>query len=123
MTTPTGREWILPNLKEAVSLLAADAATQLAHLEGIGGAPVDELALEFDDAMHLLAELMDSGLVGPRAATALRVLESQILAMSELEDPDLWHGEFLASRGEWQQVRVLAASALELLEHPREFDS
>ncbi len=104
-------------------MLAADAATQLAHLETIGGAPVDELALEFDDAIHLLAELMDSGLIGPRAATALRVLDSQILAMSVSEDPDLWHGESLASKSEWQQVRVLATSALELLVHPHEFDS
>jgi hypothetical protein len=102
----------------AVAVLASDAEVQVAWLSRAfaeSQAVVDELALEFDNGFRLLPGFVDRGWIDPVAMPALAELDEQLDVMSGDHNRTLWNAEALATRPEWDRVRILARAALILL--------
>jgi hypothetical protein len=102
----------------AVAVLASDAEVQVAWLSRVfaeGGAVVDELALEFDQGYRSLSTFVARDWIGREAVAALAELDEQLDRMSGDHNRALWTAEALATRLEWDRVRVLARAALILL--------
>ena len=92
-------------LKTTLQRLAAPAREQVKYLRDLGTYPsLDELALEFDDALSPVRHELD-------ALTVLRELDELLHRMSGPANAELWEPGALTG-DEWQRVRALAASAL-----------
>lgn len=115
-TSTSSSAWLLTELRAALSLLSAPADAQLRHLADLGLADaVDELALEFDDVAPALGNLITAKAVTTESADAVRRLDEQLSAMSGVRQSGLWTPQALRTFAEWDEVRRLAARALELL--------
>lgn len=102
-------------LRLTTEILAADARQQLAYLHGLGLVElVDELVLQFDDAVVLLPRLSGEHLVSEQAAVAVRKVDAHLAQMSS-GSADVWSEEAVRTSPEWGRVRELAAAALALL--------
>ncbi|HEY1178485.1 MAG TPA: hypothetical protein VGF17_20200 [Phytomonospora sp.] len=101
----------------ALALLAAEAPAQISWLDR-HDVPVDELALEFDDAFHLVS-ILDAD---EAAVAALREIDAALSAMSGPARAAHWTTEALAADAEWREVRRLAGACLTRLtggrDHP-----
>lgn len=96
-------------------LLALPLTDQIRYLheseiEGV----VDELALQFDDALPFVAQLEQEGVLAAEVRRAFTDIDSWLSHMSEGEE-QLWTEAALVSAPEWEQVRLLASRALRLL--------
>jgi hypothetical protein len=98
----------------AVAVLASDAEVQVAWLSRVC-AVVDELVLEFDQGYRLLATFVERDWIDSGAAPALAELDRQLAGMGGDHQRALWTAEALATRPEWDRVRILARAALILL--------
>jgi hypothetical protein len=106
-----GEQNLLHQLRETVTRLAASADEQAAYLTELGVAPsADELALELDDLMRLVPQLIAKGYLDSNQEQALIALDHQLDDMSA--DTTLWTQTALATRGEWSKVRQLAEATL-----------
>ena len=114
MSTPSPRALVA--FVRSVSVLALDAAGQLAWLASLGlpgtAALADELALEFDDGFKLLPTFISLGWIQPEAADALAELDATLARMSDPSQGDVWKVEALTSDVRWEGVRSLARDAL-----------
>ena len=108
-----------------LSNLAAEADQQVMYLESLGlpgyvklGSPdlrnVDELALEFDDAILVRRSLRRSGELSAEQLKCLLKLASILSSMSGQENAELWTIEALYTRREWKAVREKAMDCLQL---------
>lgn len=99
-------------LTGALQRLAAPAHEQRRWLEEIGTAPLlDELALEFDDAL----KSPEGEAVASRVPEKIRCLDEHLLSFSGPSYERLWKVDALTAP-EWEEVRRLARNALRLLE-------
>ena len=101
---------LVPELIESLRLLAAPDVVQKESLPDWVSLP-DELGLTFSDVF----EAMDTSALPPRALPIL--LQIDALVASTLEDQPDEHGtgNEAEALNSWQQLRVLAQSALEAL--------
>ena len=92
--------------------LAASPKEQVRYLTELGTAPcVDELALEFDDALHLV----DRDALRckfPDAELSLSALNTELSALSGKAQTNLWTADALEQSNEWARVRGLARQVL-----------
>lgn len=101
------------NLITSIGRLALDSEDQQAYLDKLGdlGNAVDELALEFDDAMHGIDQLVDAGWLSARH----RAQAEQIgVALGRIE------GEWTVAdlNGDsWRRVRRLATKFFIIADH------
>jgi hypothetical protein len=110
----TARE-LLNQLREAVELLAAPGDEQERWLIQ-HRMPVDELALQLDDAVPgWFPRLAGAGLLDPKAEASLRALDAELGRFSGPQNASLWTEEALYDATEWTNVRTLAARALSTL--------
>lgn len=106
-------------LTHSISNLASPATEQCKTLDSL--APrgvvlgVDELALEFDELMHLLDQNIVKYNIDAVSANALRELDSQLEAMSGASNAGLWTRRALEEKVEWERVRMQARECLRLL--------
>ncbi|MEV7755969.1 hypothetical protein [Streptomyces griseofuscus] len=98
-------------LIDALALLGADSTDQLAWIEKYQ-VVTDELALEFDDALRLMAGFQEEVLLNEDAMGKLRLIDSVLDEMSGRENAGSWSREALATDAGWRQVRTLARDAL-----------
>ena len=101
---------VLSELRQAVEALSKPADEQLAYLSSLfngTGVIVDELALEFDDALRCS---LDS-ITGP-VRQQLMELDGQLSKMSGPHNAMLWNEDALRNREEWNEVRRLAKLCL-----------
>ena len=100
-------------LKRSLEALAALQAAQPALFpEAVANA--DELVLNFQNSAAGLRAREDVDLSAPQVS-ALAALDDQIATMSRLAaevDADMWSQEALRSDENWEQMRRLAAEAL-----------
>jgi hypothetical protein len=102
---------LLAQLRESVELLAAPAADQERWLAE-ERYPVDELALQLDDAVpQWFPRLSKAGLLTEQAQAALRAL-LDALDFGGPARSALWTEEALYDAVEWEQVRDMAGRAL-----------
>ena len=101
----------------SIAVLALPAAAQLRWLRAQAEfeLPIDELALEFDDGWVLLNNFLEGELIPRAAVPGLTRLDGLLSKMSGTDNANLWTAEALASRPEWDSVRDLALSVLELV--------
>lgn len=113
----------IDNLREAVRVLSLPAPLQEDYLVGIGhfrGAirrdldwNVDELALQFEDAM--LATRADIGSRLPEIADCIRAVDGKLAEMTQRGDRSLWTLRAIFLSEDWSEVRRLGARAFEML--------
>ncbi|WP_338692659.1 hypothetical protein V2W30_00525 [Streptomyces sp. Q6] len=96
---------------EALALLGADSADQLAWIDRYK-VVTDELALEFDDAFRLIADLQQDEFLDTEALGKLQLIDTVLEEMSGRENAERWSGEALANDAGWRQVRTLARDLL-----------
>ncbi|MFE9139708.1 hypothetical protein [Streptomyces sp. NPDC007355] len=92
---------------QALAVLGADSADQLAWIDK-HNVVTDELALEFDDAFRLMADLHQEEFLDAEALGKLQLLGE----MSGRENAERWSREALATDAGWRQVRTLARDLL-----------
>ncbi|ROP27703.1 hypothetical protein EDD30_0394 [Couchioplanes caeruleus] len=98
-----------------VAVLALEGDAQIAWLGEKGLPLVDELALEFDDGFRLVPTFIERGWLNATALPVLAEIDQHLSFMSGEHNAGLWQVEALARRTEWNQVRMLARTALTLL--------
>lgn len=79
----------------------------------------DELALELDDLLYLVPQLVREGRLDEEGSEAIHALSRKRAGMSRTAIADLWTEEALFAREEWLDVRRLAAQALARTERGR----
>jgi len=80
---------------------------------------VDELALDFNDFVLLLPQVVAAGLISPAAARSVEAVDNQLDQMSGEENAELWTVTALRTSPEWTKVRELARNALGLFKTSR----
>ena len=109
------RAVLVRRLLEAVSHLSWPAEQQRAYLAGLGVSPsLDELALEFDDALKPVAARYDEFGVDRASRTLLTSIDATREAWAAEDDP-AWEPAALDADPRWARIRGLAASAGERL--------
>jgi len=102
-------------LKDALSVLAADASVQLEYLRKLGvPSAIDELALEYDATAAAAESMLDAGEIDEQQALCVRNLNDLLGRMSGETNACLWTVSALVSAKEWQEVRARAAKCLRL---------
>ncbi|MFC5823036.1 hypothetical protein [Nonomuraea insulae] len=89
--------------------LSWDADQQLGHVRNLK-VGVDELALEFDDALHLAQAKVQEGVLGQDALQTLLPVDTHLRCMTDT-GTDVWTEEAVATSPEWQELRTLAKQA------------
>ncbi|MEU9006369.1 hypothetical protein [Streptomyces sp. NPDC048551] len=95
----------------ALAVLGADSADQLAWIDQ-HEVVTDELALEFDDAFRLMADLQQEEFLATEALGKLQLIDAVLAEMSGRGNAERWSREALATDGGWRQVRALARDLL-----------
>ncbi|MCB5164925.1 hypothetical protein LG634_08795 [Streptomyces bambusae] len=88
----------------AVALLAASACDQVAWLEK-HDAPVDEIALNFDDSAVMAPQLADAGWLTPEALSELAHMDDLLNRLTADEGSTHWTAEGLRTDALWAQIR------------------
>ncbi|MFF4261410.1 hypothetical protein ACFY7Y_11165 [Streptomyces virginiae] len=91
-------------LLAAVALLAAPAPDQLAWLEK-HDVPVDEIALNFDDAVVMAPQLGDVGWLAPEALSDLTRMNDLLNRLTADEGATVWTAQGLRTHEQWERIR------------------
>jgi hypothetical protein len=109
--------FVRDQLIAALTRLALPASEQARYLEEIGTAPsADELALELDDFIPMLAAAVRDGALSETQATAIKNVSDYAGSFGGPQNAQLWKTSQLHSAPQWEELRQLAATALGLLE-------
>ncbi|MFN8526679.1 MAG: hypothetical protein U0821_26545 [Chloroflexota bacterium] len=73
----------------------------------------DELALQFDDVIGLVPQLVDQGMLSPEFATVAAAIDRRLDEMSHRSDKSVWTIGALGGE-DWRIVRELARRAMAL---------
>ncbi|GAA4238168.1 hypothetical protein GCM10022254_52990 [Actinomadura meridiana] len=96
------QDWLLLVLER----LTWDAGAQLDYIDELGVGP-DELALEFDDALHTVRARAADGSV----PVTMSDVDAHLDEMTR-QGPDAWTELSMRTSPEWSALRVLARTAL-----------
>ena len=88
----------------------------LFHSELNDKSNIDELALEFHDDFLLAPIWLDNRKISPTIMESLRRIDSKLDQMSGQENMHLWTINALYTSREWEEVRMLSKSCLELFD-------
>jgi hypothetical protein len=103
----------MESLKNAVTVLASDAETQLDHLRKLGlPAYLDEIALEYDDIARVADDMLRLGELDQNQYSSVKKLDGLLSRMSGQANSVLWTAEALSSAPEWKEVRSVAKECL-----------
>ena len=102
-------------LKNAITVLTLSSDKQLEYLQKLGlPSGIDELVLEFDDAIAIVEEMLCCGEINQSQYDMLKRLDSSLSRMSGQTNSSLWTADALSSAPEWNEVRKLATECLKL---------
>jgi hypothetical protein len=104
----------LARLVDATRLLAADADMQIGVFPDFVHIP-DELALTFDDAFLLCAQLERSGHLNRAQIEALGCIDEALTELTNRRDPSMWTLAAIHESFEWQEIRAKARAALDVM--------
>ena len=85
------------------------------YLRTIGDVSVDELALEFDEAMNLIWIPLETGDIIDEQLVGAHKVDELLLSFSGRSNADKWTEDALATSEEWRRVRAAAKEALKTL--------
>ncbi|MFI9723825.1 hypothetical protein ACIHFE_29905 [Streptomyces sp. NPDC052396] len=98
-------------LIESLSVLAADAQTQVAWLVK-HGVMTDEIALDFEHTFRMAEVLVEEEQLDRRVLPDLHGIEAVLSEMSGSENADRWSRDALSSDEGWSRSRRLARRVL-----------
>ncbi|GII96507.1 hypothetical protein [Sinosporangium siamense] len=98
----------------ALKRLSAPCEEQVSILEGIG-VPVDELALDFDSAVHTLWVLSEAGLITGELVAPLNEINGLLSAISGEENASYWTVAALCHEDVWNEVRQRSQDVLRVM--------
>ncbi len=115
-------ETLYTNLKASIERLTWTADQQVAYLDSIlghltkaedtSGYRNDELALELEDNLVTLPNILDAGFLEIKAVDSIKPLDTFLNEHSGKENSDFWAREALYHDERWNEVRKLARTAL-----------
>ena len=94
----------------ALKILSAEASDQLSYLDRIGGASIDELALEFEELMLLAPSKLESGEITRQQYLSLKSIDKELDGLGY----ECWSELAIRNSHEWKKIRALAEKSLEL---------
>ncbi|MEQ9617426.1 MAG: hypothetical protein RLN60_05265 [Phycisphaerales bacterium] len=103
--------WCYEQIEFALRVCASPADAQIGYHADRHGIAIDEIALEFEDAVRAVPALTVAGMISPEDRERIEHLDAYLAVMSD--DESLWTEEALRGREEWARVRELASGALE----------
>ncbi len=106
-------ESFISALMQILKVLSAPAKEQVKYLQLIGGASVDELALEFEEVWLLAPSILESKEITECQYDALKKLNGKLDQLSEVGNDKTWTESALFKNGEWEEVRSLAKKCIE----------
>ena len=124
MTTdqPIPTETLYTNSKGSIERLTWTAEQQVAYLDSIlghmteaedaSGYGNDELALELEDNLFILPNLLNAGLIQMETVDSIKPLDIFLDENSGQENADFWARDALHHDERWNEVRRLARTAL-----------
>lgn len=116
MTDRMSGAFVRDQLIAALTRLARPATEQARYLEEIGTAPTaDELALELEDFIPMLPTAVRDGAISDSQALAVKNVSDYLGSFSGFENAPLWEISELYRAPQWEEVRRLASTALNLL--------
>ncbi len=95
--------------------LAAEAPDQIRYLRSLGQVSVDELALEFDEALRLAWIPLNAGTVTEEQLAGARLVDDMLDSFSGQANPEIWTEDGLDTGEEWKKLRLAAKEALRTL--------
>ncbi|MEU1201642.1 hypothetical protein ABZ446_36260 [Streptomyces sp. NPDC005813] len=98
-------------LVESLTVLSADAQTQVAWLDK-HGVMTDEIALDFDHAFRVAGALLSQGQLTGDVMAVLQEIDVVLSGMSDDGDADRWTRGALSSDEGWARARQLARRIL-----------
>lgn len=109
-----GTSEALVMLRAALARLAAPPSEQLDYLRELGVSPcADELALELDDVVQLVPQLMQEGHLTQEGADAIYAVDRKLAEMSDHQE--LWSEAAVQAHPAWAEVRRLATASVHQL--------
>ncbi|MEU6210851.1 hypothetical protein ABZ891_13150 [Streptomyces sp. NPDC047023] len=108
----TNWEGLYGQLLTAVALLAAPAQDQLAWLDQ-HAVPVDEIALNFDDATVMAPQLGDEGWLTPEALSDITQMDGLLNLLAADKGSTVWTAQGLRTHEQWRRVRQEAERFLQ----------
>lgn len=115
------RQGVRNLFRRSLQALACNAEDQLTLFPDFVSTPY-ELASNFDHWSKAALSTFE-GMFSEEQRAALRAIHELTKSMSRcgrLFDEALWHDEALGARAEWEQLRLLAKSTLQLFDWPVE---
>lgn len=106
-------ESFISALMQILKVLSAPAEDQVKYLQLIGGASVDELALEFEEVWLLASSALESNEIREYQYDALKNLNEKLDQLSEVGNDEIWTESALFKNEEWEEVRSLAKECIE----------
>lgn len=104
----------LNRIRAVLERLAAPPQAQVDYLVALGVAPsTDEFALELDDLLPSVQQLVREGYLSLEQATSVYAVDQRLAEMGER--PDVWEIPALEGHPDWQDIRQLAATSMEAL--------
>jgi hypothetical protein len=97
------RDWLAHYLREARATTDGDF-------------PIEELALQLEDAAQALPQFVKDALLSSTQERAVAVVTARLSAMRTANWGHLWRAAALDSASEWAEVRRLATAALAALQ-------
>lgn len=105
-------EIFIESLLKILKILASGSAEQLRYLKSIGGASIDELALEFEELVLLAPSKFEVGDITQTQFSSIKLLNQKLDEFSGDDKASYWTESALIEKSEWEEVRKLAGECL-----------
>ena len=116
MTDRMSGAFVRDQLIAALQRLALGPSEQASYLVRLGTAPSsDELALELDDFIQMLPAAVSDGALSQEEALAIKNVSDYADSFSGPENAQLWEISQLYTAPQWEELRRLASTALNML--------
>lgn len=105
---------LLLRMVESLRLVASESKVQLSAFPSFCFAP-DEIVETFSCAYSLLWRVVDAGMLSPMQAEAIAQIDRKFSELSSDAHKDFWTLHALGQHSDWDRLRQMASSALDLL--------
>jgi len=103
------------SLMWAIQTLSLPYEQQLSLYPAQADVP-DEIMIDYEQALRLFNRFNGADHLHSHEKDALDSLDAYIIAISDLEDPEIWTLESMKDSSEWSEVRRLAEAFLSLMD-------
>ena len=105
------KEWAIARLTAAIKALAMSPAEQIKYVDSELMHHPEELALQFEDAVVMVPQLLQEGVIRPNILGIVADIGGIFDTHSGLEGSQFWTEQAISVDPDWQRIRDLAGKA------------